>query len=1129
MSACHPASSLGWLDPPLAEPPALAPAEAAAYLRERLGEAAHLAGDPSEIAAVLGGNPLALAMAAAVMRERGLTGWQYRDRVTARGDAAGGWPAPDPVATAFWIAVEAADGGRVPGMPQALLGVAARLGSHGITADIFRSEPIITYLSEVLERGVKAADIDDGLVALHRLSLARVKLAGSHRTVHVPAQVLRAARRGDAAAAPARLARSCADAVERCWPVIVADIDLDLLRLLRSAHALRRHVGSHLMTRETGCHPVLMLAGQSIGDAGLPTDARTYFRDLAESASRVLGPDHPDTLRVRSRAASWLGMTHDWRGSLAEFTELLDDFQRVLGDVHPDTLTARASHATYMAHTGDVAAAVAELEKILQARASLLGPYHLDTLITRARLANWQGRAGHVQDAVAELESVLADFQAHQPDQTRQIGRTRASLATWRGQAGDAAAAVAGHRANLDEMLRTYGTDSPDTLISRNTLAYWYQMVGEHVAARKARAELNAQRLAVLERYESIAGHDHPDLRSLKSALAGGASTNRARTESIDDLRALLAEQEATAGPLHPDTLAMRSELASLIGRAHDPAGAVAELRSLLDQAEPALGPRNPEILKTLARMASWQGGAGDPAGAVKTLQDLLIRQADALGPRHHHVRTTLSSLARQHSAGRNQIAAGETLAALLAHQRRRPRASEHEILKTMQRVVVWRAECGQAKTVVKELQRIVDRLSAVAGHWHPDTFEARFQAARWMWKTGQRDRAERELDRLLQIQAGHLGKRHHQVARSKNLLKQWQANPEPARRTALPALRSRAIAYVPAGGETWDRPVGALAQLVHGSRAAGTLLETLALSSAEPVPRRAWLVIASALSPTAPITDADVDRLLEDAGPYVIAEPSGADIGYRINADLGRRVLARAAGRTGLGPLDAPLRQRALTRSLLAQLTPEGSIRAYAARNLPRHAAASACLDWLTRPEILDHLDIEVLTEVAWQVLASGAPLPSELSGVLQIRHLLAGAPPADRATVRGMMSAQRPQPAALAATWTVAWSRVSSVPPHLTLTIPPAGQPPRRDHPMAGDEIRALICLHHRERTLVIAGRSSGKLEAWDTRTGRREPTGMRGPANLTTLDAAVIGDVHALAAAGDRRAWLWNLTDE
>jgi WD40 repeat protein len=1127
------ARSLQWLDPDRVETPAtLTPDEAMGYLHDQVGDAARrLLSRAGDLTEALGYERLALTLAAAVMREVGLTAQEYRDRFADERPRQ-----PDTVATACSIAVASADGWPPVGAAGPLLSVLALLGPYGIAPEILESDAVVTHLHELLHREVSAGDIHDVLLTLHQFGLARVRLVGPHRVIHVSDEVQRAVQHNLRPAELARIAWICADALAQCWPTMVADIDLDLLRALRSAHALRSHAGSRLMTREIGCHPLLSLVGHSLGRAGLPTDACTYLRSLARHAAHVLGADHPDTLRIRAYAASWLGKTRDWHGTLAEFTKLLDDYRRVLGDDHPDTLATRASCATYLARTGEVTAAIAELGTVLQARMSLLGSHHLDTLVTRARLAGWRGRAGQVDEAVTELVGVLADFAAHHSGEISHIFRSRASLATWRGHAGDPAAAAAGHRANLTEMLRTYGTDNPDTLVTRKTLLYWYEMAGEHASAKTARAELDTQCRIVLERYEDIVGADHPDVRALKATLASAASSGRARAASVAELRALLAVQERAAGPLHPDTLAMRSELASLIGHTGDPAGAVAELRNLLEQTEPALGPRNPEILKAFARMASWQGRASDPAGAVRTLQELLDRQVQALGPRHHHVRTTLSNLAQQHSANGNQLAAGEALFALLAHRRRRLHASEHEILRTWQRVVLWRAECGQTTTVVEQLRRTAARLSTSVGQWHPDTLVARFQTARWLWKTGHRRRAERELDRLLKDQTDHLGPRHPQVTRSRNLLKQWSANPEPTRRPAPRAFRNTATIQLPPSANTWDRPVGALARLVHSSRAAGTLLETLALCSAEPVTRRVWLAMANGLSATALITDSDVASLLADTGPYITTEPADDDIGYRIDADLGRRVLTRAAGRTGLGPLDVVLRQRALTRALLAQFPSDSPVYGYAARNLPRHAVAGECLGLLTRPVILDHLDLNVLTEVAWRVWLSGAPLPRELSEVLQIHDLLAEASPADRATVRGVVRPQRAsQPDALPPTWTIAWSQRSSDPTHLTLVSRSAGDAPRRDAlcwddvRWDSDEIRVITSVRRWGRNLVIVGRGSGELELWDTGTGRRVRSDMYGPENLVALDVAVLGDVQVLAAIGGQHGWLWNLADE
>ena len=43
-----------------------------------------------------------------------------------------------------------------------------------------------------------------------------------------------------------------------------------------------------------------------LADAGLPTEAIEAFEALLADEIRVLGPDHPNTLRTRRSLASWL-------------------------------------------------------------------------------------------------------------------------------------------------------------------------------------------------------------------------------------------------------------------------------------------------------------------------------------------------------------------------------------------------------------------------------------------------------------------------------------------------------------------------------------------------------------------------------------------------------------------------------------------------------------------------------------------------------------------------------------------------------------------------------------------------------------------------------------------------------
>ncbi|MEU6603057.1 hypothetical protein ABZ944_39130, partial [Streptomyces flaveolus] len=64
------------------------------------------------------------------------------------------------------------------------------------------------------------------------------------------------------------------------------------------------------------------------------------FAELLVHMSRLLGPDHPDTLITRSHLARWQGEAGDAAGAAAAFAELLADWLRVLG---PDPTTATLS------------------------------------------------------------------------------------------------------------------------------------------------------------------------------------------------------------------------------------------------------------------------------------------------------------------------------------------------------------------------------------------------------------------------------------------------------------------------------------------------------------------------------------------------------------------------------------------------------------------------------------------------------------------------------------------------------------------------------------------------------------------------------------------------------------------
>jgi len=104
--------------------------------------------------------------------------------------------------------------------------------------------------------------------------------------------------------------------------------------------------------------------------------AEEVLRDVVSVQSRMLGAEHPDTLRSRS----WLAIVLNAQGKYAEAeTELCDVIQveeRILGAENANTLNSRDTFANVLYGEGRHAEAEAEYRDVIKLREKLLGPEH---------------------------------------------------------------------------------------------------------------------------------------------------------------------------------------------------------------------------------------------------------------------------------------------------------------------------------------------------------------------------------------------------------------------------------------------------------------------------------------------------------------------------------------------------------------------------------------------------------------------------------------------------------------------------------------------------------------------------------------------------------------------------------
>jgi hypothetical protein len=380
--------------------PVLSPGVAAGFLESRTGDTDRAAA--RELAAELGGLPLALEQAAAYIRATGTSLGRYlplfRARqadLLARGEAAGhrehtaatlglalsqlerdapaaagllrllAFLAPEPVPLALLLA-----GGQamvVPG-PQVASAVGLLLGDPVATGDAVSS----------LRRYSLFSPAGDGLVLVHRLVQAVTRC-------QLPAEA--AAQWEQAAAALVGQAVPANAELPAAWPACAV---------------LLPHARAVLDLASDG----MWQAAQYLGNSGSYLPARDLFQLITDAHQQrdASGLGHLGILKARHELARWTGRAGDAAGARDQLASLLPLREQVLGAEHPDTLATRHYFARWTGQAGDAAGARDQLAALLPLREQVLGAEHPDTLATHHEFAFWTRHANNTGSGESPLQ-----------------------------------------------------------------------------------------------------------------------------------------------------------------------------------------------------------------------------------------------------------------------------------------------------------------------------------------------------------------------------------------------------------------------------------------------------------------------------------------------------------------------------------------------------------------------------------------------------------------------------------------------------------------------------------------------------------------------------------------------------
>lgn len=364
-------------------------------------------------------------------------------------------------------------------------------------------------------------------------------------------------------------------------------------------------------------HPdTLRSAGEHaelLREQGKFAEAEPLFREAMEGRRRVVGDEHPDTLAAIGRMGSLLQA----QGKLDEaelfFREALDGRRRELGNEHPDTLASLRDMASLLQDQGKHAEAEPFLHHVLEVDRRILGDDDPRTLHSINNLGLLLQELGKFNDAEPLLRESLDGTRRHFGDVHPRTLAAATNMALVLNAQGKFAEAEVFFREVLDSRRRALGGDHPSTLLSANNLGMFFLRQGDFVRAEPMLRE-------ALEGCRRTLGAQHPQTLGMVNNMGMLFSHQGRFADAEPYYREALNTSRVTLGEDHPQTLILLNNMAMLYRRQERFSEAERSYRQAFDGFRRVFGEDHPNTIISLINL----GGLLRAQGRYEEVSELL-------------------------------------------------------------------------------------------------------------------------------------------------------------------------------------------------------------------------------------------------------------------------------------------------------------------------------------------------------------------------------------------------------------------------------------------------------------------------------------------------------------------------
>lgn len=531
--------------------------EALSYLLGRLAEDRDQRAGAMDLVDHLGGEPLALAQASAVIESSSLSCRDYLDHLTRKRSQLG-MPAHGSSAAAISWTLSVEQAFRLlPGGPvQPLLTIAAMLDGHCIPGSVFTTAAARDYAGGDARGLASPEDASRAVLSIEQAGLLTIDQACTPPIVRISPAVQAAIRSATSGDTLDKAAVAAADALLECWTA--DEPETWLAECLRScASSVAQLAGDLLWTGN--CYRLLFRIGEGLESARLTRLAAAHWSEVAAASEQFLGVGHPDTLVASDRLAAAFLEAGRATEALPWFERVLADRSGHLGPGHPGTITAAVSLGRAMLAADRAEEAAGVLERAVTECAKVHGADDIDTLDARDALASACCAAGHVTDGLRMYEQTLSDRERVQGKSHPATLDTSEKLGDALLAHGQFKEALAQYKRVVAGRERAQGADHPDTIGARSSLASAY-----HSAGRMATAlQLYEQACADSER---VLGIDHPATLARQVSLAHAYYAVGRLGDATSLLKGTGERCDRVLSPRDPLVQMVREDLANITG-----------------------------------------------------------------------------------------------------------------------------------------------------------------------------------------------------------------------------------------------------------------------------------------------------------------------------------------------------------------------------------------------------------------------------------------------------------------------------------------------------------------------------------------------------------------------------------